>query len=121
MISGAELILLDTVVPWPGADAFLFETGALQPALAARGLNVTVARWGAGLSGVRRDGNLLAAAPLLSRLAGVTVELARCASRYDVLYANSQKAFVLAALVARCSGRKLIWHLHNIIDADHFG
>ena len=73
------------------------------------------------MSGVRRDSNLLAAAPLLGRLVGVTAELARRAARYDVLYANSQKAFVLAALAARWSGRALIWHLHDIIDSAHFG
>ncbi len=121
VISGAEMILLDTVASWRGAGAFLFEPGPLQPALAARGLDVTVARWGGGLSGMRRDSSLLSAAPLLRRLVGVAMELAQAARRFDVLYANSQKAFVLASLAARWARVPLIWHLHDIIDAAHFG
>ncbi len=121
VISGAELILLDTVIPWAGASAFLFEAGPLQPALADRGLHTIMARWGAGLSGVRRDSNLLAALPLAGRLLGVAAELASVARGFDVLYANSQKAFVLAAFAARWARVPLIWHLHDIIDDAHFG
>jgi glycosyltransferase involved in cell wall biosynthesis len=43
------------------------------------------------------------------------------ARRHDVVYANSQKAFVLAAFAAAIVRRPLIWHLHDIIDDTHFG
>ncbi|MGH1591510.1 glycosyltransferase [Methylobacterium phyllosphaerae] len=38
-----------------------------------------------------------------------------------MVYANSQKAFLLSALAARLIGRPLIWHLHDILDGAHFG
>ena len=73
------------------------------------------------LSGLRRDASPLRALPMLGRLAGLALELARAARACDVVYANSQKAFLLAALPARLVGRPLIWHLHDILDGAHFG
>ncbi len=120
-ISGAELVLLDTVAPWAGSSAYLFEEGALNTALAARGVTVVTARFGSGLSGMRRGSNPLRAVPLMGRMAAIVAELARAARRHDVLYANSQKAFVLASLAAGIARRPLVWHLHDIIDGAHFG
>ena len=120
-ISGAELVLLDVVGPWRGSSAYLFEQGALNQALLSRGIKVVTARWGGGLSGVRRDSNLARAIPLAGRMAATVAGLARTARRHDVLYANSQKAFVLASVAAWLTRRPLVWHLHDIIDGAHFG
>lgn len=70
-------------------------------------MKVQVARWGGGLASVRRDSSLLRALPL--------------AGRHDAIYANSQKAFVLASAAAVLARRPLIWHVHNIVSAAHFG
>jgi glycosyltransferase involved in cell wall biosynthesis len=63
----------------------------------------------------------LHALPVLGRLARLAGDLARAARGCDVVYANSQKAFLLAALPARLVGRPLLWHLHDILDGAHFG
>lgn len=120
-ISGAELVLLDVVQPWAGATAFLFEDGPFDQALARKGLNVTVSHWGQGLSQVRRDSSILKVVPLVGRLCAIVVEVARAARRHDVVYANSQKAFVLGAIATTLARRPLIWHLHDIITGVHFG
>ncbi|WP_129609537.1 MULTISPECIES: glycosyltransferase [Rhodoplanes] len=120
-IAGAELVLLDVVRRWQGATAFLFEDGPLDQAMRRTGLAVVRSRFGRGLSAVKRDASLWRAAPLAGRLAGVAVEIARTARRHDVVYANSQKAFVLAALAGAVARRPLVWHLHDIIDDSHFG
>ena len=120
-MSGAELVLLDVVQPWAGASAFLFEDGPLHQALASRGLNVTVSRWGQGLTQVRRDSSILKVVPLVGRLCAIVIELARAARAHDIVYANSQKAFVLAAIATTLARRPLIWHLHDIISDVHFG
>jgi glycosyltransferase involved in cell wall biosynthesis len=120
-VSGAELVLLDVVQPWAGASAFLFEDGPLRQALASRGLDVTVSRWGHGLNGVRRDSSILRVVPLVGRLCAVVLEVARAARSRDIVYANSQKAFVLSAIAATLARRPLIWHLHDIISGVHFG
>jgi glycosyltransferase involved in cell wall biosynthesis len=120
-ISGAELVLLDLVRPWAGQSAFLFEDGPLRQALAANGLNVTISHWGAGLNDVRRDSSFAKVLPVIGGMFGITAELARFARKHDVIYANSQKAFVLAAIAAKLVRRPLIWHLHDIISPAHFG
>lgn len=120
-ISGAELVLIDLVKPWMGQSAFLFEDGPLKQALAANGLNVTISQWGGGLNDVRRDSSFAKVLPVIGAMFGITAELARFARQHDVVYANSQKAFVLAAIAAKLVRRPLIWHLHDIISPAHFG
>ena len=120
-MSGAELVLRDTVRPWAGSTAFLFEDGALAEALRGAGIEIRLARRGTGLSGLRRDASVLRALPKLGRLAGLALEVARAARACDVVYANSQKAFLLSAIPARLVGRPIIWHLHDILDGTHFG
>jgi glycosyltransferase involved in cell wall biosynthesis len=120
-IAGAELILLDIVQRWKGASAFLFEDGPLGQALADKQLNVSVSRWGRGLAQIRRDSSVLKAIPLAGRLGAIVIEIARAARAHDIVYANSQKAFVLSAIATAFVRRPLIWHLHDIISADHFG
>jgi glycosyltransferase involved in cell wall biosynthesis len=120
-IGGAELILLDVVAGRENSSAFLFEDGPLANALAERKLKLIISKWGRGLSQFRRDSKLLAAAPLVGRLAAIVEELALAARSHDVVYANSQKAFVLAAIASLFVRRPLIWHLHDIISPEHFG
>jgi glycosyltransferase involved in cell wall biosynthesis len=120
-MSGAELVLRDAVRPWTDARAFLFEDGALGEALRGLGLETRVARRGAGLSKLRRDASPMRALPMLKRLAAIAVEIFGAARECDVVYANSQKAFLLSALPARLAGRPVIWHLHDILDGAHFG
>ena len=120
-MSGAELVLRDAVRPWPGSTAYLFEDGNLAEALRDAGLTIRLARRGTGLAGLRRDASVLRALPVLGTLAGLAFDLARAARGCDLVYANSQKAFLLAALPARLVGRPIIWHLHDILDGAHFG
>ncbi|OYU89886.1 MAG: glycosyl transferase family 1 [Bradyrhizobiaceae bacterium PARB1] len=120
-VSGAELVLLDVVQPWAGQSALLFEDGPLNQALAARGLNVRISRWGDGLNDVRRNSSFAKVAPVIGAMYGIVAEVARFARKHDVVYANSQKAFVLSAIAAKLVGRPLIWHLHDIISPAHFG
>lgn len=120
-MSGAELVLRDVVQAWPGSQAFLFEGGPLAEALREAGLTIRLAAPGADLSGLRRDVSPVHALPVLGRLARLARDLARAARGCDVVYANSQKAFLLAAIPARLVGRPLVWHLHDILDGAHFG
>ncbi|HLG81528.1 MAG TPA: glycosyltransferase [Bradyrhizobium sp.] len=120
-IGGAELVLLDVVAGRANSSAFLFEDGPLATALAERKLRLIISRWGRGLSQFRRDSKWLAAVPLAGRLVAIVEELALAAKSHDVVYANSQKAFVLAAIASVFVRRPLIWHLHDIISPEHFG
>lgn len=120
-IGGAELILLDVVEGRQQSSVFLFETGPLSKAIADRHLNLIASKWGKGLSQFHRDSSPLSAIPLAGRMAAIVLEIARAARRHDIVYANSQKAFILSAIASRMARRPLIWHLHDIISSDHFG
>jgi glycosyltransferase involved in cell wall biosynthesis len=89
--------------------------------VAERKLNLVISKWGRRLSQFRRDSSWLAAIPLMARLAAIVTEIAQAARSHDVVYANSQKAFVLASMAGLLVRRPLIWHLHDIISPDHFG
>ena len=41
--------------------------------------------------------------PVIGAMFGITAEVANFARKHDVIYANSQKAFVLAAIAANAS------------------
>lgn len=120
-LSGAELVLLDVVQAFRGASAFLFEDGPLRPALASAGVTAILPRQAAGFTAIKRDRSLLRALPHLGGLARMLLRLRSAARGFDLVYANSQKAFVLAAPACAAARRPLVWHLHDILSADHFG
>ena len=45
---------------------------------------------------------------------------ATLACEFDVIYANTQKALVVAVIASFFSRRPLVYHLHDIVSADHF-
>jgi len=122
-LGGAEHILLSLLGDYDARSSlFLFEDGPLVARLAGQAVRPVVAARASGFTAVKRDGALLRRAlPLLGGMARMGVELARAARRHDLVYANSQKAFVLAAMAAPLARRKLIWHLHDILTEAHFG
>lgn len=120
-MSGAEFVLAQVTRAFPQASAFLFENGPLASTLEAQGLRTIVSKHGAGLTGIKRDQSLLRALPAATRLMTLVWEIARAARAHDVLYANSQKAFLLTALAVNAVRRPLVWHLHDILDGAHFG
>src|SRR5690606_24727367 len=94
VMSGAEYVLANLAAHWPGASAFLLEGGPLADELRRQGLDVVVAPSGAQLGAIRRDRTLLAALPLVRRLQKLVFAIAAAARGHDVVYANSQKAFL---------------------------
>jgi glycosyltransferase involved in cell wall biosynthesis len=120
-ISGAEQVLIDVASDWPQANAFLFQAGPLADRLQSKHLTVTIPADGADLSSIRRDRSALSAIGRIGPLIGLIRAIARDARSADVVYANSQKAFTLSALAGLITRRPLVWHLHDIMDAAHFG
>ena len=118
-LGGGELSLLDLLPAWPGAvRVALFADGPFREALQARGIAVEV--WpGGALLDVRREQPARAALHALPALAGLLRRIRHAARDDDLIYANSQKAFVAAALgvPARVP---LIWHLRDLLTSAHF-
>jgi len=121
VLGGAELSLLEVVKGLRAPiEVVLFDDGPFREALDAIGARVEVLD-SAALRNVRRDGG---AAPRLGVVAGVAALVNRTRRRardMDVLYANTQRAMVIGALAGRLARKPVIWHLRDIVSADHFG
>jgi glycosyltransferase involved in cell wall biosynthesis len=118
-LGGGELSLLDWLRVSPqDARVILFEDGPFRPLLEELGIPVEVLPL-AGLKEVRRESGSLKLVSTLPALLSLRKRLAERALQADVLYANSQKAFFLAAF-ARRPGQPLVWHLRDILTGDHF-
>jgi len=118
-LGGGELSLLDWLRLSPqNASVVLFEDGPFRPLLEELGIPVEVLPL-AALKGVRRESGLWKLLSTLPAWLSLRTRLAQAAKHADVLYANSQKAFLLSAF-ARRPGQPLVWHLRDILTGEHF-
>jgi glycosyltransferase involved in cell wall biosynthesis len=69
---------------------------------------------------VRKDSHIFQGLGSLSSLSLLMVKVAKIARQYDLIYANTQKALVVGAIASLFSRSPLIYHLHDILSADHF-
>jgi len=120
VLSGAELCLLDIASRVPGALVCLFADGPLAAALRARGVEVRILGERESVGRVRRDAGVLGALAGLPAAWRLARELARLTGPEDVVYANTQKAWVVCALLRAERRRTVIWHLHDLMSAAHF-
>lgn len=119
VLGGAELSMLD-VIAGLGNDVAvrLFADGPFRAELERRGVDVQVFDMGA-LGAVKKGSRLPSPGALLAAwdLAG---RVARDGRTSRLLYANSQKAFVVAALAGLRCRRPVVWHLRDILGPPHF-
>ena len=123
-LGGGEQILLSVLHAFGSESAlWLFQDGPVRDEVLKQvAVRPILPRRPTGLSAIKRDRNLLlAAGPLLREMAGMVAGIARAAQPFDVVYANSQKAFVLSAVAAKLARKPLVWHLHDILIPAHFG
>lgn len=121
VLGGAELCLLDIARCYDGPSAvLLFADGPFRGALKRAGVEVEVVAAPGAVSGIRRESGAARNLGALPGVLGLAVKTARLARGYDVVYANSQKALVIGALAAKLAGRPLVWHLHDVMTAEHF-
>lgn len=119
---GAELLLLDIALRRGGpCEVLLFADGPFRSRLERAGIAVQVTAAGSALQAVRRTSSLLAALASGPGVARLALAVAVRARRFDVLFANSQKALVVSVIAAQLTRRPLIWYLHDILTASHFG
>jgi glycosyltransferase involved in cell wall biosynthesis len=116
VLGGAELCLLDVAAHFRATSLVaLMADGPLRGALEARGVRVTVLDRARSLQQVRRESSVPGPAAVGAVL-GAARAVARLAREHDLIYANSQKAFIVACASAAFTGRPVLWHLHDILD-----
>lgn len=119
-LGGGELSLFDyastTRLP---VQVAVFESGPFVDRLRDAAVAVEVISAGAVLD-VRRNNGIAKVLGIVPSLTRSIVALARRMRGAQLVYANSQKALVVAALANGIARRPLIWHLHDIMTAAHF-
>jgi glycosyltransferase involved in cell wall biosynthesis len=120
-LGGAELSLLDLARHrGDRCKVLLFADGPFRGRLQTAGVQVEIAHGAEAFMRVGRNSGAwpaLKAAPHLARLA---FRVASEARGYDVVYANTQKAFMVGALAAAIARKPMVWHLRDMLTANHF-
>jgi glycosyltransferase involved in cell wall biosynthesis len=117
-LGGAELSLLDTLKARSRTSRMiLLADGPFRQLLEAAHVDVRVIEVGID---VRRNSGLWTALSSGIAVLRAAIAIARQAAPYSVIYANTQKALVVGALASLLARKPLVWHLHDILSADHF-
>lgn len=118
-LGGAELSLLDVATYYrDNALVGLFQDGSFRENLEARQIPVQILT--TDTLKVRKDSNLLQAFSSVGQLIPLVNRVTKLSRKYDVIYTNTPKAFIIGALASYRSGRPLVYHLRDIISAEHF-
>lgn len=120
-LGGAELYLLDAVQPFRATCCVaLFGDGPLVARLADVGVATRILSAPPAMLAVTKQGGGMQRLQALPGLVRLVARVARLGRRYDVLFANSQKALVVAALAGRLARRPVLWNLHDLLTTEHF-
>ena len=120
VLGGAELCLLDVAAHLRDRSMVaLMAEGPFRARLEARGVRTVVLEEAASLQQVKRESRVPGPGAV-SAVFGAARAVARLARDYDVVYANSQKAFIVACVAAAFSRKPVLWHLHDILDPSVF-
>jgi glycosyltransferase involved in cell wall biosynthesis len=120
-LGGGDFCLLDIAGDWKDESLVaLFSRGPLEAALHAKNISFTVLDNLGGTFNVRREDGALRAMLAIPRMIGLARKIARISKEYDLIYANSQKAFVVSALATSLVRKPIIWHLRDILNSQHF-
>lgn len=119
-LSGGELALLDIVCPYrKESKVILFEDGPLNHKLQAREVDTRIIDISGNLKNIRRSSRI----PLSSiySLVQLSRTIAKESENYDFIFANSQKAALVSSLAGQLARKPVVWYLHDILTAEHFG
>ncbi len=126
-LGGAELCLFDMLKvrkPWHLADigdrVFLLQNGPFELALQQHQIDVQVESLGAAGKALHKNSGPWR--KLLSSTDAWRLARRLCASArdMDVIYANTPKALVVAALAGSMCRKPVVYHLHDILSSEHF-
>ena len=120
-LGGAELFLADVAARYSKRGAVvLFQDGPFRGMLEKSGVSVSVVPLSKRDAAVGRASGFLGLAKAGPQFLSVALQVARKARGFDLIYANTAKALMVGSLAAILSRRPLVYHLHDIISAEHF-
>lgn len=120
-LGGAELMLLDLAIARSAdSEVLLYQDGEFREALEQAGVKVHVLPLGENTAAVDKQAGWLRVLRVVPQLLENVLQTALLARRFDVVYANTAKSLIIGGPAAFLAGRKLVFHLHDIISAGHF-
>lgn len=120
-LGGAELMLLDLAIARTAdSEVLLYQDGEFREALEQDGVKVQVLPLSGSTAAVDKQAGWLRVLQVVPELVQSVLQTALLARRFDVVYANTAKALIIGGPAAFLAGRKLVFHLHDIISAGHF-
>ena len=120
VMGGAELSLLDLATAYANTSkVLLFEDGILRQRLEQAGVKVSIAQASDAMLNLRASGGLKSLA-IIPELWQMATRITEEAVGYELIVANSQKAFITSALATLQDSPPVLWHLRDILTAKHF-
>ncbi len=121
LLGGAELCLLDIATHYrEQSEVLLLGEGPFLDRLEQSGVQASVLRVPARLHQVRRETGAAGSSGAVWAALSLAREVARRARAFDLLYANTQKAFVVASLAGKLAAKPVLFHLRDILSPEHF-
>ncbi|MBT9317259.1 glycosyltransferase [Leptothoe spongobia] len=118
-LGGAELCLADIAQQFSSTSLVgIFTEGTFPEHL--RQFNIPVEILTNQTLAVQKASGLLTGFKSLNQLIPLVTKAAKLSKKYDLIYANTQKALVVGALASFLSRRPFVYHLHDIVSPDHF-
>lgn len=118
-LGGAELSLKDVAKFYQESCLVgLFADGPFRQLLEQQQIPVQVLATSPLL--VRKDSSLVQSLSSIGTLVPLIAKVAKLANEYDLIYTNTQKAFVVGAIASFLTRRPLVHHLRDILCPDHF-
>lgn len=120
-LGGAELSLLDLVRIRKGGDkVVLFDEGPFAEGLRELDVDVEICPLSNRVASIRKESGIWSKMSALTGTIKIVRTVAAISRDYDLLYANTPKAFVIAALASVLARKPLVYHLRDILTASHF-
>lgn len=120
-LGGAELCLADLAEFCRGrSTVMLFQEGPFAALLRAKQIPVMIAHL-PGLAGrVNKSAGAFACLWAIPSIGLLVYRAMKSAKDFELLYANTAKALVVAAVLAFLLRKKLCFHLHDLVNSQHF-
>ncbi|WP_341525831.1 glycosyltransferase family 4 protein [Nostoc sp. UHCC 0302] len=116
---GAELCLMDIAKPYSDRSLIgLFADGSFKDLLQQNHLPVEVLT--TQKIKVSKESNFSQGFKSLRQLLPLITKVIKRARKYDLIYANTQKALVVGSIASFFARRPLVYHLHDILSKEHF-
>jgi glycosyltransferase involved in cell wall biosynthesis len=118
-LGGAELCLLDIAQQYRDrCTVGVFADGPFRQVLGQQRIKAEVLSQEALT--VRKHSSVLHSLGNLGRLLPLVRQALHLSRQHQVIYANTPKALIVGAIASAFSRRPLIYHLHDILSAQHF-